>query len=117
MVTQDFNKKLKQLPTKEKFFSILLKNTETFRVGKGKQELKEEFYEAYKQIWLYATDETIKKINSFFYSQSAKHQIKEDLSEPNLRHAEMILQLKQEFYGTTQLRPEDYLVIQFNSNE
>lgn len=29
----------------------------------------------------------------------------------------MILQLRKEFYGTTDLKPEDYLIIEFKSDE
>jgi hypothetical protein len=117
LVTQDFNKELRQLNTKEILFSKLLRNTATFREGKGKEDLKEEFYEAYRQIWLYATDETILKINNFFYATGAKRQTIDELSESDLKHAEMILQLRQEFYGTTKLKPENYLIIRFKSNE
>lgn len=116
LVTQDFSKEQKQLATKEKLFSALLQNSATFRAGKGKEELKEEFYEAYRKIWLYATDETIKEINYFFYATGARHMRPGELSEQDYGHARMILRLREEFYGTTELGPEDYLIIQFKSD-
>jgi len=116
LVTQDFSKVQKQLETKRNLFSALLTDSANFREGIGKGELKEKFYEAYRHSWLYATDETIRKINNFFYATGAKRMSRGELPKQDIAHAEMILRLREELYGTTELVPQDYLIIQFKSD-
>jgi len=66
------------------------------------------FYDAYRQIWLYAPDDTIRSLNNFFRGIGAKEP---EITDAGRTAAEMVLGMRKAYYGKTKLKPEDFLVI------
>lgn len=105
------DKEFRKFQQKEERFFSLLTDVVAFTVGAEDVTQKEKFLQAYRQIWLYASDEAIKSINNFFRSVGAHFRKWEELGEAYKRHNQMILQLRKDFYGKTKLNPEDFLIV------
>lgn len=109
------DKKIRKFRQKEERFFSMLTDSGAFVVGTKDPDKMKKFYEGYRQIWLYASDKTITAINEFFKATGAKPKKWEELNEADKKHGQMILQLRKEFYGKTELKPEDYLILSFRS--
>jgi len=97
----------------EEICFTILNDIEGFYVGHSDKEealkLKQDFTKAYRHIWLYSSDEVIKAINAFIISQGY---IKQNETPQIKAVAEMVYQMRKTiYYGKTQLKPEDFLVI------
>jgi len=107
------DKELGKFHQKEERFFRLITDLGGFRAEKSDPGKKERVYEAYRQLWLYASDETIQKINEFFFSMGAKRLSYEELSKTFKGQCEMVLQIRKDFYGKTDLKPEEYQIVFF----
>ncbi|GAG57176.1 unnamed protein product [marine sediment metagenome] len=99
---------------KEKCFFTIVTDIGGFRSERSEPAKKENIYKSYRQLWLYASDETIRKINEFFFSMGAKRLSYDELTKSSKGHCELILQIRKDFYGETKLKPEDYQIVFFN---
>ena len=108
-IYRSYSKKVERkfLQMEERFFSLLT-TLSAFRVEYIDPKKIEEFNEAYRQIWLYAPDEAIIAINKFFEALGAK---KEDLTYADHKAVEMVLELRKQYYGKTNLQPENFMII------
>jgi hypothetical protein len=91
----------------------MLTNIDAFTIGKEDKTKREEIYKAYRQLWLYGSDETIQAINKFWISQMGEPPKEEQRTDADRRHGEMVLQLRKDFYGKTNLKSEDYYLLLF----
>lgn len=96
----------------ERFFNLVT-DIGGFRAERSDPEKKEKVYEAYRQLWLYASDDTLRKINNLFFSMGAARLTYDQLSESSKGQCETVLQIRKEFYGQTTLRPEEYQIVIF----
>jgi hypothetical protein len=106
------DKEIRKFLQKEKRFFDMLTNMDAFTIGKEDKAKKEKINEAYRQLWLYGSDETIRSINRFWISTGTKPSEEKDRTEADKRHCEMVLQIRKDFYGKTDLKPEEYLLVQ-----
>jgi hypothetical protein len=104
-------KELRKFQHKEERYVNMLSNFGGFRVGKIDVEKQERFYQEYSQLWLYASDETIRSVNSFWIATGATQPSELELSKADKATCQMILQLRKDFYGETQLKPEEFLIV------
>jgi hypothetical protein len=88
-----------------------LTNVGGFRVARPDVDKKERFYEEYRQLWLYASDETIRSINNFWIATGATPPSELKLAPADVATCQMILQLRRDFYGKTKLKPQEFLII------
>lgn len=94
----------------EQFFDVL-SNTSGFLKGTSDKNKRQRFYEAYRHLWLYASDETIESINKFFEAWIGKSNLGKGGSDADRAQRQMILQLRKDIHGETKLKPEDYLLL------
>jgi len=106
-------KGLSKYQQKEERFFNLVTDIGGFRDERSDPERKERVYDAYRQLWLYASDETIRKINDLFFSQGAARLTYDELAESSKGQCELVLQIRKDFFGQTTLRPEDYQIVLF----
>ncbi len=99
---------------RERWFSEIFDKLVGFRKARkevGKQEL---VYSAYRQLWLHASDDTIRKINEVFMGSGAGRPTYDEMSVAKKAICEMALQMRKEFYGNkTNLKPEEFHLIFF----
>lgn len=67
-----------------------------------------EVCEQYRMAWLYASDSVIKTINSWLKSQRV---IPPSKDSAEWATASMVLQMRKEVYGKTDLREEDFFLV------
>lgn len=99
---------------KEECFFNIVTDIGGFRSERSEPAKKENVYKAYRQLWLYSSDETIRKINQLFFSMGARKLSYEELSVSSKGQCELMLQIRKDFYGETELNPEDYQIVFFN---
>ncbi len=98
---------------KEKCYDTLVTDIVGFRDSKPEQDKKESFYQAYRHLWLYSSDEAIRKVNQFFYSTGGELVPYEERNIADKMYCELMLQLRKDFYGETKLKLEEYQNIYF----
>lgn len=111
------DKELKKYYNKQEQMSKILGSLAGFRSGLTDPDMQETSYEAYRQLWLYAPDEVIRSINEFYFSTGARRVSDDELSEADKALSGMILQLRKNIYGKTELKRTDYLIIRFTARD
>jgi len=107
-------KEFSRLAKKEQFFSEIFDKLEGFRPQRKEVDKQELVYGAYRQLWLHASDETIRKINELFIATGADRPTYDELEVSKQNMCEMVLQMRKEFYGDkTNLKPEEFQFIFF----
>lgn len=91
----------------ERFFNMLTL-IKAFRQSTLDPKGIDEFYDAYRHIWLYAPDDVIRSINNFFRRIGAE---KQEITDADKTAAEMVLAMRKAYYGKTKLKSEDFLII------
>ena len=84
----------------------MLQNASGFFAPSDPNKL-EEFNEHYRTAWLYVPDQVIKSINEL-YEKYIGIQEKDEKKEAM---SKMIWEMRRDFYGNTDLKPEDFLFI------
>lgn len=97
------NTKWKQMH--ERFFTMLT-SLPGFFVLTRDLEKKRKFVEAYFHIFLYAPDDTIKKLNEALVSMGYR---KESLTQADKAMQETVLAMRRTLYGDTELQHADVL--------
>ena len=83
-------KKIRKFHQIEERFFNLVTDMGGFRPERSDPEKKEKVYEAYRQLWLYASDKTIKKINNLFHGMGAPRLTYNELTQSSKGQCEMI---------------------------
>lgn len=70
-------------------------------------ENRKKFIEAYRHLWLYSSDEVIRKVNDFLISLGYSKPVE---TPQDKAAREMIYAMRKSIYGNTQLFSEDFLI-------
>jgi hypothetical protein len=93
----------------EERFSNMLKTLEGFYIEypdpQEALKLRKEFMKEYRQVWLYSSDDAIRKINAFFLSTGYSKNV-ETVQDKTFRG--MVYNMRKTIYGNTALKPEDF---------
>ena len=94
------------LQKEERFFNMLslLDSYSTESSGPKAKEHQRRFLEAYRHLWLYASDEIIHKVNDFLLESGYKYEI---YSAEEMAATEIIYSMRKAFYGDTKLSRKD----------